>query len=160
MKALKWLVGHGADLKAADCNGRTALHVAAIGESSEAVEILLDHGADINPVDRNGRTPVRAAAKTMRLGPLIVLIRRGATNGLEPGQWENMFGMAETMLRYAREDYDAAKGRRQYQTWREAALLDNPNDRSSWGCEEKHYLPLIEKRQAVYDLLLQYKPGA
>ena len=194
LKALEWLADHGADLESPDCNGRTALHVAAIGENSEAVEILLDHGAAINPVDRNGRTPVRAAAKTMRLGPLAVLLRRGAAGGLKRDQWENMFGMAETMLRYAREDYGELIRRREDEARREAARLncyqdrhevrlkkrdevspgaeseagqsrladrlDDDNERNGRGWEERHYLPLIEKRQAVYDLLLQYKPGA
>lgn len=54
------LVAAGADVKAADEKGVTALHEAVDGDWSyaTAVRALLRHGAEPDPVDQNGRTPL------------------------------------------------------------------------------------------------------
>lgn len=136
LKSLEWLAAHGADLDAADYNGRTALHLAAGGGDPQALEILLSHGAAINPLDNNGISPLRAAAKKAKPANLAVLLEHGAADTLDSSQWNNLLGMAATMRRYAGENYQTNK---------------------SWNPEqaESYYLPLIKIRQAVLDLLRQ-----
>jgi len=51
----------GADVNAADEFGRTALHVAAKGKSTEVIKLLLSRGADVNRQDKDGRTPLHLA---------------------------------------------------------------------------------------------------
>ena len=58
---VKLLLNEGADPNMADKVGRTALHVAIINASDEAIEILLDRGADPNNVDKWGRTAMTYA---------------------------------------------------------------------------------------------------
>ena len=51
----------GADPKATDNNGTTALHYAV---TAEAVEMLVKAGADVNAVNRSGRTPLHWGTRT------------------------------------------------------------------------------------------------
>jgi hypothetical protein len=65
---------HGADTKAVDKKGRTALHDAACTGSEEIVSLLLDKGADIKAADNLGRTALHHAvsANDARLTCLLV----------------------------------------------------------------------------------------
>jgi ankyrin repeat protein len=52
---VRWLLEHGANIKAVDCRGRTALHVAAYHSRNQRfVDLLLDFGADPKAKDYGG----------------------------------------------------------------------------------------------------------
>jgi ankyrin repeat protein len=73
------LLEAGADPHALTTSGATALHLAAGAGSTEAVAALLDHGAAIDVRERNwGQTPLMFAAAANRIGPVNVLMERGA----------------------------------------------------------------------------------
>ena len=79
---LRALLEAGADPHATTTSGATALHLAAQAGSAEAVAALLDHGADIEARESTwGQTPLMFAAAANRVGPVNVLMERGA--GLE-----------------------------------------------------------------------------
>ncbi|XP_026193907.1 ankyrin repeat and KH domain-containing protein mask [Cyclospora cayetanensis] len=59
---VKRLLLAGADAKATDKAGMTALHYAAAGDNWPVVRILLDHGADPSAPDVQGNTPLHYAA--------------------------------------------------------------------------------------------------
>ena len=58
IESMKLLVAAGADLKAAEAQGRTALHGAAQWGLTDVVKYLQSQGADINGADRRGMTPL------------------------------------------------------------------------------------------------------
>lgn len=71
----------GADLRAVDKSGHTALMTAAgLAEAStEVVQILIDSGADVNAHDRDGRTVLMHAAFWTRNPEIVrLLIKNGA----------------------------------------------------------------------------------
>ena len=73
------LLDAGADPHAATSSGATPLHLAAQAGSAEAVAALLDHGADVNVQEHTwGQTPLMFAAASNRVGPVNVLMERGA----------------------------------------------------------------------------------
>ena len=60
-EVLRCMIANGADANAADKNGSTALHRAAMAGSPQLVRVLLDGGADPKAKDRQGRTPIDSA---------------------------------------------------------------------------------------------------
>jgi ankyrin repeat protein len=76
---VRTLLDAGADPHAATSSGATPLHLAAQAGSAEAVAALLDHGADVNVQEHTwGQTPLMFAAASNRVGPVNVLMERGA----------------------------------------------------------------------------------
>lgn len=55
---LQRLYASGADLGAADYDGRTGMHLAASEGHLEAVKFLVAKGVDLTPKDRFGGTPL------------------------------------------------------------------------------------------------------
>lgn len=53
----------GADIDAADTNGRTALHYALRYGSQDVARYLIKKGADYNRADNSGVTPASLAAE-------------------------------------------------------------------------------------------------
>ncbi|MCE2541487.1 MAG: ankyrin repeat domain-containing protein [Acidobacteria bacterium] len=73
------LLGAGADPHGTTTSGATALHLAAQAGSAEAVAALIDHGAEIDARESTwGQTPLMFAAAANRVGPVNVLMERGA----------------------------------------------------------------------------------
>ena len=60
-EVLRCMIANGADVNAADKNGWTALHRAAMAGSPTMVRTLLDGGADPKAKNRQGRTPIDSA---------------------------------------------------------------------------------------------------
>jgi ankyrin repeat protein len=88
---MKTLLDLGADSKARNAKGQTALmYAAGVDESPEgdgpathaehvvAVKFLLDRGADINATDRNGETAMHGGAYRMAPSVVQLLVARGA----------------------------------------------------------------------------------
>ncbi len=51
----------GVDINAANGQGQTALHAAALKGYDQVVEFLADHGANLEAKDRRGNTPLDEA---------------------------------------------------------------------------------------------------
>lgn len=60
---VRTLLRQGADPNARDAEGRTPLHSAVLGGSTELMEMLLSAGADINAPDAAGWTPLHFTAE-------------------------------------------------------------------------------------------------
>lgn len=80
------LLARGADVRAVDCAGQTALHDAVCGDAdpadmAEVVALLLEAGADANVADRRGRTPLHILMDAAPLlDPLVVLVEDGGAD--------------------------------------------------------------------------------
>jgi cytohesin len=72
------LVQSGADVKAAQADGATALHWAAYHGNVEMAEILLKAGADVAAANRNGSTPMWLAASRGDAAVVKALLDNGA----------------------------------------------------------------------------------
>jgi ankyrin repeat protein len=72
------LVQSGADVKAAQADGATALHWAAYHGDASLASLLLDAGADIAAANRNGSTPLWLAASRGDAAVIEVLLDKGA----------------------------------------------------------------------------------
>lgn len=60
LEKVRVLLGKGADVRAMDTHGDTALHFAVAHRNAEMVEVLLDAGADPNAGEKHGRSPMFA----------------------------------------------------------------------------------------------------
>lgn len=74
IERLKLLVEHGADVKAVDGSGKSALH-SAIGECAG---FLIEHGAEVNLRDADGKTPLHVAVGQETTDTMKVLVEHGA----------------------------------------------------------------------------------
>ena len=68
----------GADVKGADYEGRTPLHIAAAKGHLSIVEYLIENGANVNAKDFKNRTPLWESAVHFRKEISKVLLARGA----------------------------------------------------------------------------------
>src|SRR5262245_28781270 len=72
------LLQAGADVKAAQADGATALHWAAYHGDASLASLLLDAGADVAAANRNGSTPMWLAASRGDAAVIKALLDKGA----------------------------------------------------------------------------------
>ena len=77
-KAVKRLLGRGADVNAKGFFERTPLHYAVEKGRWFLFDLFVDNGADINARDRLGLTPLHFAVSCHYVQPVWYLIRKGA----------------------------------------------------------------------------------
>jgi len=77
------LVQGGADVKAAQADGATALHWAAYHGDVSLASLLLEAGADVAATNRNGSTPLWLAA-SQGDAPMIDALLKGGADANEP----------------------------------------------------------------------------
>jgi ankyrin repeat protein len=78
IEAVNMCLEHGADVRAFNNTGATALHIAAEAGADALVKLLAEHGADLDLQDKSGRTPLDIA---MGASPTGFVGRRGAAPG-------------------------------------------------------------------------------
>lgn len=72
------LVEQGSNVNAANCLGKTPLHIAVEEQNEKLVKLLLEKGASTNVVDKKGKTPVLIAGEKGNRKILLLLIENGA----------------------------------------------------------------------------------
>ncbi|KAJ5286708.1 hypothetical protein N7478_002394 [Penicillium angulare] len=97
-RAVLALVNLGADVKAMDDSGSTALHYAICSGYLQAIQALLEHGAETTPCNNEGHTPLRCGLSKYRnqsyvFDAVATLLDTGA-NPLE------VFSNGKTALHY------------------------------------------------------------
>ncbi len=78
VESAKVLLANGADLKAVNNKGRSALHFAADFSAGPMCEFLISKGLDVNMVDKEGKTPLHFAAGNWKTDAAKVLLDNGA----------------------------------------------------------------------------------
>jgi ankyrin repeat protein len=76
--AVKFLLEHGADAKAKDARGITAINVAADANDLESIKLLLAKGGEADHRDDGGNTPLQSAASNCNLAAIKLLLSKGA----------------------------------------------------------------------------------
>jgi uncharacterized protein len=84
--AVMMLLANGADAAAADGEGRTPLHFAALAGEPEVAALLLDAGAPLEALDREGLSPLGRACASGNWRLAKFLLDRGAKPAPEGGQ--------------------------------------------------------------------------
>jgi len=79
LKAVRWLVEHGADLTAINRQQWQPLHMALFNQHEAVVRWLIEQGAPVNAVTREGWTPLGLAI-TQGACNLIPLLRQAGAN--------------------------------------------------------------------------------
>lgn len=71
------LIGSGADMRAFDGSGRTALHTASANGHGECVAIIVEYGSEVNSLDGKGDTPLHVAASHGQAQTVHTLVNLG-----------------------------------------------------------------------------------
>lgn len=85
-----FLVDHGANIEAQNCNGRTPLHKAVVDGRYDSVISLVEHGAEINSLDDRESTPLQIAVAmndAMMVGILCKLGAKSSWETISYGEW-------------------------------------------------------------------------
>ena len=77
-RAVRALLGNGADVNAAQADGTTALHWAAYHDDAETAALLVKAGANVNAVNRYGVAPLAQACKNGNAAMVKLLLDAGA----------------------------------------------------------------------------------
>jgi ankyrin repeat protein len=75
---VKFLIGKGADVNAADNSGYAPLHTAARQRHDDMIKLLIASKANVNAVDGNGKTPLLYAVMRDHVPSIKLLIENGA----------------------------------------------------------------------------------
>ncbi|XP_064652762.1 poly [ADP-ribose] polymerase tankyrase-2-like [Lineus longissimus] len=78
MDMVKYLLAHGADIKAKDRRGRNVLHFASESKNLKLVEYFVGQGFDVNCKDTNNSTPLLRACSEGNIDIAKYLLRHGA----------------------------------------------------------------------------------
>ena len=78
LESVKLLVAAGADMKAQDRIGATALHLATGANDEAMVRYFVEQGLDVNAADKSGATPLQNAAGNRNLAVVKLLLAKGA----------------------------------------------------------------------------------
>lgn len=78
LELTKALLKAGADIESIDCEGRTALYMAAHDGHAKVAELLLDNGAGLEVQNNYGTTPVNIASDRGHVEVVSLLLRKGA----------------------------------------------------------------------------------
>ncbi|RUS70761.1 hypothetical protein EGW08_021480, partial [Elysia chlorotica] len=78
MNTLMAFIKAGADPNKANCDGNTALHLAACSDDLLIVEQLIDAGAHLEARNSDGKTPMLLAAGKQQAGVILLLKKCGA----------------------------------------------------------------------------------
>ncbi len=92
-----YLIEKGADIRAADHNGATALHFATLSGNIETLQMLIKKGLDINVKDKDGNTPLHYVAKDYveNSGEVAgLLLRLGASKTIKNKNNKTPFDLA------------------------------------------------------------------
>jgi ankyrin repeat protein len=99
LDVIKVFLEKGADVKAADNDGRTSLHWAARNGKLDVVKYLVEKDADVKAAANDGRTPLHWAAKYGNLDVVKYLVKeKGAdvkavdNGGNTPLHWATRYG--------------------------------------------------------------------
>lgn len=79
LESVQLLAAAGADLKAVDRNGVTALSMAAGANDEAMVRYFIDQGLDVNAADKGGFTPLLQAASHHNLTLVKLMLAKGAS---------------------------------------------------------------------------------
>jgi ankyrin repeat protein len=85
LRAVQFLLAHGASVNTIDIRGRTSLHYAAKRNDLEIAEMLLNSGVAVNTLDDFGESALDFAAVDDNLPIVAILVRSGA-NIMPSGQ--------------------------------------------------------------------------
>lgn len=70
IELVRYLVDHGANVRAVNANAETALHNAARAANVETVRYLMDQGADVHAITTEGETILHTACSTANVTTL------------------------------------------------------------------------------------------
>lgn len=71
LQIVNFMIDHGADISAQDCDGETPLHLVAKWGRTSMLEVLLLRGADANARNHKGETPLHVASKIKKMRLLL-----------------------------------------------------------------------------------------
>ena len=168
--AVTTLLANGADPRAADGDGCTALHGAARSADPAVAALLIDAGAELDPIDREGWSPLGTACANGNWRLARFLLERGARSeptGGQPsllaaagGDDDDAAGIALLLKHKAKVD---APGRLQRRALHVACLAGNAGIASALidaGADvntrdELHVTPLLDAARSGNAAVLQ-----
>ncbi|OEY86541.1 hypothetical protein BIY23_03175 [Wolbachia pipientis] len=80
MNVIKFIIKNGADVNQKNCNGYTPLHLAALQDDEEIVDLLLANNANVHEKDNDGRMPLHISAVSIGMYKSVaeLLLHNGA----------------------------------------------------------------------------------